>query len=246
MSDIKWYYAAGQEQRGPLNDADMAVFISEGTVHPQTMVWHQGMTDWQPAQAVLPSSLIPPSWAGQTTLAPPPIASSAAGGAVNQAGQAGRALGQRVSQTIGQSLGRVGIDFSTGDNGSGEYHHPTEYLYVIKTVLNRYVQFSGRARRMEFWLWTVSVWVVLVVGFGLAAATGVVLGEIVAGLLSMLVSLLALAIMLPSLAVSVRRLHDTGRSAWWLLIMIIPFGSLVLLVLYMLPSKPENNQFGPA
>lgn len=241
MSDIKWYYAAGSEQRGPLNDADMVAMVREGVIRPETMIWQQGMTDWQPAQEVLPPNLIPASWASQ---APPmPAAPVAEGGSISQAGQA---MGQNLGQALGRNLGKVGLDFSAGHSGSGEYHHPTDFVDVAKTVLNRYVQFSGRARRSEFWFWTLFVWVVFVVGFGLAAAIGAVLGQIVAGFLSLLVSLVALAIMLPSLAVSVRRLHDTGRSAWWLLIMIVPLGSLVLLVFYTLPGKPEDNQFGPA
>jgi len=59
------------------------------------------------------------------------------------------------------------------------------------------------------------------------------------------VGILGLALIIPSLAVTVRRLHDTGRSGWWWLISIVPFGSIVLFVFTVLDSQPGDNQWGP-
>ena len=62
--------------------------------------------------------------------------------------------------------------------------------------------------------------------------------------LTIVAVLILLALLVPSLAVTVRRLHDTGRSAWWLLIDLVPFGGLYLLYLYVQPSSSEANGYG--
>jgi uncharacterized membrane protein YhaH (DUF805 family) len=108
-------------------------------------------------------------------------------------------------------------------------------------VLRNYVTFSGRARRREYWMF---VLVSMLIGVALTfVETG---GEMPApDQFTLLPTLYYLAVFLPGLAVAVRRLHDTGRSGWWLLIGIIPFlGSLVLLVFMCLDSEAENK-YGP-
>lgn len=110
------------------------------------------------------------------------------------------------------------------------------------TVWKKYAQFSGRARRSEYWYFTLfniiaSILLVIVDGilgsFSAEAGMGILGG------------LYALAALIPSLAVAVRRLHDTGRSGWWLLIALIPLVGIVLLVFMVLDSSPGQNQFGP-
>ncbi len=104
-------------------------------------------------------------------------------------------------------------------------------------ALKRYVEFSGRSARKAFWYFT-----------GISFAVQVVLSIIdgIIGLSSILPGLYQLGVLLPSLAISVRRLHDIGRSGWWLLIGLIPFlGWLVLLYFYVQPSEEGSNQYGP-
>jgi len=98
------------------------------------------------------------------------------------------------------------------------------------TCLKKYADFSGRATRSEYW------WFVL--------CEVLILG--IASLISdTLPGLFALALVLPALAVGARRLHDTGRSGWWLLLMLVPFiGGLFLLYWMVLPSQPNANAFG--
>jgi uncharacterized membrane protein YhaH (DUF805 family) len=119
--------------------------------------------------------------------------------------------------------------------------------------LRKYAQFSGRARRSEFWLFALLMFIVQVVANLLLSVAGgrgaLAAGQMPAGP-AMIVALLVLVVMLgflvPSIAVTFRRLHDTNRSAWWLLIALIPFvGALVLLVFYVLPGTPGPNRFGP-
>jgi len=109
-------------------------------------------------------------------------------------------------------------------------------------VLKKYAVFSGRARRKEYWyffLFNVLITIVLLVIDGM---TGTLVAEAGIGLLG---SIYALAVLIPALAVSVRRLHDTDRSGWWLLIMLVPLiGVIVILVFTVQDSKPGENQYG--
>ena len=113
------------------------------------------------------------------------------------------------------------------------------YLQALK----KYAVFSGRSRRMEYWyfvLFNIIVSIVLGVIDGLLGTSGSYAG---AGLLS---GIYGLAVLIPSLAVTVRRLHDTDRSGWWILIALVPLiGVIVLLVFALLEGTPGDNQYGP-
>lgn len=104
-------------------------------------------------------------------------------------------------------------------------------------VLKKYVQFQGRASRPEYWWFTlcnvVAALILAMLDKGLG--TGALLGTIY-----------GLAVFLPSLGVAVRRLHDTGRTGWWLLIGLIPIlGTIVLIIFFVQRSQEGPNRFGP-
>lgn len=108
---------------------------------------------------------------------------------------------------------------------------------AIRSVFSKYATFTGRARRSEFWWFVLFSAIVNTVASVLDAAIGNKLIEI----------LVALALLLPSLAVTVRRLHDTGRSGWWILIVLIPLvGLIVLLAFELQDSQPQSNDHGPS
>ncbi len=104
-------------------------------------------------------------------------------------------------------------------------------------VLKKYAVFSGRARRTEYWMFLLFNFIIaFVLGFveGLAGGPGIV------GMLY------GLAVLIPGIAVAVRRLHDTDRSGWWLFINLIPLiGAIVILVFMVQDSTPGENQYGP-
>ena len=112
------------------------------------------------------------------------------------------------------------------------------YLKVIKN----YLGFSGRAHRTEFWMFVLVNLVICIVIGMVEGVLGIRSAETGVGPLT---SLYSLAVLLPSIAVAIRRLHDIGRSGWWLLIGFVPVvGGLVLLVFYCLDSVPDN-EYGP-
>jgi uncharacterized membrane protein YhaH (DUF805 family) len=112
---------------------------------------------------------------------------------------------------------------------------------AIAAGFRKYADFKGRARRPDYWFWILFHWLVLM---GLAIVDVEVLGARGHG--SVLTGLGVLALFLPTLAVAVRRLHDTDRSGWMLLIGFIPLiGSIILLVFFCQRGTPGPNRFGP-
>lgn len=103
-------------------------------------------------------------------------------------------------------------------------------------VLKKYATFSGRARRTEYWMFfLVNLIVSMVLGFVDTVAGTAFIGVVY-----------SLAVLLPSLAVGVRRLHDIGRSGWWLLILLVPvIGVIVLLVFAVRDGDAGANAYGP-
>jgi uncharacterized membrane protein YhaH (DUF805 family) len=119
----------------------------------------------------------------------------------------------------------------------------------------RYAEFYGRSRRMEYWMFTLFNVLVVFASLILLFAGGVpetdeygnAVGEPGAlfYIACLLYLLFALVSFIPSLAVTIRRLHDTDRSGWWFLISFIPLGGLVLLIFTLLDGTPGENRFGP-
>lgn len=115
-----------------------------------------------------------------------------------------------------------------------------------RMVWQKYARFDGRSRRKEYWMFQL---VNLIIGVALGAC--ILISFFAARSLSVSVALgivyglYGLATLIPSLAVSVRRLHDIGRSGLWLLICLIPGGSLVIFVFSVLDGTPGPNEYGP-
>ena len=105
------------------------------------------------------------------------------------------------------------------------------------SVLKQYAVFSGRARRTEYWMFVLcNVIVMLLLGM---------VDKLIGGDNELISSIYSLAVLLPSLAVAARRLHDTDRSAWWLLLGLIPIiGTLVLIYFMVCNGQQGPNRFG--
>jgi uncharacterized membrane protein YhaH (DUF805 family) len=108
-------------------------------------------------------------------------------------------------------------------------------------VLKNYAGFDGRARRTEYWMFFLFSLIISVV---LTVIDGVV-GMRSASGFGILSSLYSLAVLVPSIAVGIRRLHDTGKSGWWLFISLVPLiGGIWLIVLLATAGNVGSNQYG--
>ena len=116
-------------------------------------------------------------------------------------------------------------------------------LAYWKGCFQKYTQFVGRARRAEYWWYTLfNAILYFIVGMA-----GVLIGYATdtPALAGVLIAVYLLAVLVPTLAVTCRRLHDAGLTGWWQLLGIIPGGGIVVLVMTMLPGNPGQNRYGP-
>ena len=112
----------------------------------------------------------------------------------------------------------------------------------IQTVFQKYAVFEGRARRSEYWWFELAYCIVSAVLSGLSTAFGGGGASTVIGIIS---GIIGLAVIVPSLAVGCRRLHDIGKSGWWQLIALVPcVGSIILIVWFAKDSDPGDNAYG--
>jgi uncharacterized membrane protein YhaH (DUF805 family) len=114
---------------------------------------------------------------------------------------------------------------------------------AVKICLHKYADFNGRARRSEFWWWALFTVLVGLVASIIDAILGTRSTSTGNGLVG---SLASLAMLLPSLAVGARRLHDTGRSGWWQLLWIVVLVGWIFLVVWWCTDSHGDNRYGPS
>lgn len=145
-----------------------------------------------------------------------------------------------------------GAEIDTANNtssASGANDTPTVTFGIdcfMETLKERYAKFDGRATRTEFWCFQLfgflaELVAIVLVGV-LASAGGDKDGVGVGGVIALVV---ILALVIPYISVTIRRLHDTGRSGWWSLINLVPYiGFVIVFVLCALESEPNTNRYG--
>ena len=109
------------------------------------------------------------------------------------------------------------------------------YLNVLQ---NHYFDFEGRARRKEFWMFAL-------VNFAISIVITIVVGFVSDSMASIVSMLYSLAVLLPSIGLGVRRLHDTGRTGWLALLALIPLVNLVLIYFFVLEGDAGPIEYGP-
>ena len=113
------------------------------------------------------------------------------------------------------------------------------FVDAIRSGFTQYVGFAGRARRSEFWyFYLFTILLSIVASIVQRAMTNSTNGIVT--------TIIGLAIVLPYLAVAVRRLHDTSRSGWWLLIGLIPVVGTIILIVFWVQDSHGDNQYGPS
>lgn len=110
-----------------------------------------------------------------------------------------------------------------------------DFQQSVKTVLNNYANFDGRSGRAEFWWWMLAY----VVGNIFVTAVGRVLG--MGGFLGFL---FWAGLIVPTVAVAIRRFHDIGKPAWWTILMFIPFVNLIVALLFLTKPSDGPNAYG--
>ena len=219
MADC-YYLDGARNQQGPVPSEEIARLIRSGTIRRDTMVWSAGMPEWSPAGQVndfapLFAQAAPPQHPAGPPPAGPPMQRTVPG--------AGGYQGQPRPAYAPQY-------YAAKEMGFGD---------AIKTCFSKYATFSGRARRPEFW------WFYLfqfIVNIGLSILDLAIAG---AGGPKVLALLGYLALLLPWLAAGVRRLHDTDRSGWLMLLLFIPLvGFIILIVFWCQRGTDGPNRFG--
>tara|TARA_R110002153_G_scaffold6556_17_gene30071 strand:- start:14081 stop:14419 length:339 start_codon:yes stop_codon:yes gene_type:complete len=97
-------------------------------------------------------------------------------------------------------------------------------------ALKKYADFTGRARRHEYWMF---ILIYMIINFVLA-----VLG------LNIISMIFGLALLVPSISIAARRLHDTGRTGWWQLIALIPLIGIIILIVFLVQDSHDTNEYG--
>ncbi len=188
MSSGFWHCAIDGQQQGPYSVDQLREMAQRGAIRPDTLVWTDGMADWQPINAT-------------------PLYAALAGGAPAPSAGVAPPMPAAAMATAG------GVGF----------------VDAVKICMSKYVDFSGRASRSEFW-WFFLFTIIL---------------SVLTGWIKYVGPLVSLAILLPSIAVGVRRLHDTDRAGWWYLLVFVPLiGFIVLIIFWCLKGTPGRNRFG--
>ena len=145
----------------------------------------------------------------------------------------------------------AGVPPTTVIAANGGYHDGMGLWDIFKlTMTKNFAEFSGRATRREYWMFQLAgilFWFVF--SFAVVILSGVLslIDESLVIVAMFLSYLYPLAILIPSLRILVRRLHDTGRSGWMILLGLIPFvGPIVLFIFTLLDSQPGTNAYGPS
>lgn len=128
----------------------------------------------------------------------------------------------------------------------------------VKTCFRKYATFTGRASRSEYWWWTLAIWIFFVLILVLFMPSASTLSSMESGAMldidaqrqymkfMSITGIVYLVILLPTIAVAVRRLHDINKSGWFLLISFIPIiGPLICLYWFICKGTQGDNQYGP-
>jgi uncharacterized membrane protein YhaH (DUF805 family) len=202
LSKNGWYYVSDTNRIGPVEQTEIDRLIATGHILGGTLIWREGLDGWEPASD---------HFAVTKAVSPPPIPASPP--PFRQA--------QFQSPNANTATDQYGIYVGAPPRGFGE---------AISTCMNKFVTFSGRASRSEYWYFALFVFLVSIV-------CSILDGAFSPGYrqeMGVFQGISSLVFLLPNLAVTVRRLHDTDRSGWWIggfWLALVVFGVIAALIM---------------
>lgn len=220
-----YYIFRNGQQEGPYDQQTIINMRLSG----DTYVWREGMADWLPISQVPELQQRSYQQGGYQQ------------GGYQQGGYQQGGYQQGGYQQGGYQQPSYGYGYQEDDN------ELSLWGFYMKCLKDKYTSFDGRARRKEYWSFAlfnaIIYFIFYAVGIFLAVSTrSETLALIVFGILG----IYGLGVIIPSLAVTVRRLHDIGKGGGWIFISFVPFvGGLILLVFTLLDSEAGENRFGP-
>ena len=250
----EWHYMLNGEQQGPVTKSQLQQMIGLGNLKPTDFVWKDGMIDWLEIQNV-PDLATQQPMVQQPMMQQPMMQQNAAGvGQQVFCTNCGASIPQQAAVCVhcgvpNKATSVASNAFPMEPLAPGELRW---YQWLPNAVKTKYADFKGRARRKEYWFFQLHSLLLIYGGtFALAFFEGFVTeGECFSGngdpvLAGLWLIVVSLGLIIPNLAVNVRRLHDVNKSGWWILISLVPFGALVLLVFYCQEGDSGPNQYGP-
>lgn len=197
MAAARWYYVDGGDRIGPVESVEIDRQIAEGNVTEATLVWREGLEEWEQARHYF--SFPDPVHASE----PPPVGPPPVG--------PGQYSPRRQFTPVDPPAPRAPPDI--GSDGLYVGAPSRSFGGAIGACFRNYITFSGRASRSEYWYFVLFVFLVSI---ALSVLDVALFGSGFDDDVSPLSSLFSLAVLLPMLAVTWRRLHDTDRSGWWI------------------------------
>jgi uncharacterized membrane protein YhaH (DUF805 family) len=218
MSD--WQYQRDGQAAGPVSDLQLKALAEAGVVTAATLVWKPEYSEWKPlAQTDFPF---------KSVVQPPPVATPLYGNTYNRpaySAQSGASSGQRL----------------------------TLFGYFKRALTQKYVGFEGRARRSEYWGYQLFQFIAIMGFLILGMILDVTIGGVsmdtqddsVPYITLIMLVLYVIGTFLPSLAITIRRMHDVGVSGWVYLVSFVPYvGGLVIFVITVIDSQVGTNAYG--
>jgi uncharacterized membrane protein YhaH (DUF805 family) len=218
-----YYLDGARNQQGPVAAAEIARLIRNGMIRRDTLIWYAGMPEWRPVSQVNDFA----SLFVQATPPRPPTAPPLPAGPPSLQRRAAMAapFSDQAAQLQARQSG------SSGRMGFGR---------AVATCFRKYVDFTGRGRRAEYWFFHLFYWLMLVVLISLDVVMAQLHGPPVFTVLAVF------AMFLPILASTVRRLHDTDHSGWMIFISWIPLVGPIIFIVFMCQRGTKGeNRFGP-
>lgn len=226
-----YYLAVNGQPSGPYT-VDQ---LSQMNLQPESLVWNDSMPNWVQANSI-------PELQSLFAYQAPGYQQQAQ---YQQSGYQQPAYQQYQQQNQGYQQQNQGYQQGYGQPSAG-YQRMVGFTEAIKMFFNKYAQFTGRSSRSEYWFACLGLTLLFIAIVFLGAIFAFAARSVgIAILFYVIYILFGLAVIVPSLALFWRRMHDIGKTGAWWFLGLVPFGGIVLFIFCCQESKPYENEYGP-